>query len=125
MKDVHKILRQKEADVANVRHEIQSLKLVSSLISDGSALKDPVQLLRQKEADVARVRHEVENLKIVAPLLSEEPASNELPETRADSTAAGTLDIDDRSKATGTDGLFSSVSAKPRPAFWRVLKRKT
>jgi hypothetical protein len=125
MKDVHKILRQKEADVANVRYEIQSLKLVSSLLSDKSALKDTGELLRQKEADVARVRHEVENLKIVAPLLSEDSASDELPETRPDSTAAGTLDIDDRSKATGTDGLFSSVTAKPRPAFWRVLKRKT
>jgi hypothetical protein len=125
MKDVHKILRQKEADVANVRYEIQSLKLVSSLLSDKSALKDTGELLRQKEADVARVRHEVENLKIVAPLLSEESASDELPETRADSTAAETQDSDDRSKATGTDGLFSSVTTKPRPAFWRVLKRKT
>jgi hypothetical protein len=125
MKDVHKILRQKEADVANVRHEIQSLKLVSSLLSDKSALKDTGELLRQKEADVARVRHEVENLKIVAPLLSEESAPDELPEMRADSTAAETQDSDDRSKATGTDGLFSSVTAKPRPAFWRVLKRKT
>jgi hypothetical protein len=125
MKDVHKILRQKEADVANVRHEIQSLKLVSSLLSDKSALKDTGELLRQKEADVARVRHEVENLKIVAPLLWEDSACDEPPETRADSTAAGTLDIDDRSKATGTDGLFSSVTTKSRPAFWRVLKRKT
>jgi hypothetical protein len=125
MKDVHKILRQKEADVANVRHEIQSLKLVSCLLSDKSALKDTGELLRQKEADVARVRHEVENLKIVAPLLSEDSASDELPETRADSTAAETLDSDDRSKATGTDGLFSSVTTKSRPAFWSVLKRKT
>ncbi len=123
MKDVHKILRQKEADVANVRHEILSLKLVSSLLSDESVLKDPGELLRQKEADVARVRHEVENLKIVAPLLSEDSTSDELPETRADS-AADEADIDNHSKATGTDGLFSSVTAKPRPTFWKVLKRK-
>ena len=125
MKDVHKILRQKEADIANVRHEIQSLKLVSSLISDGSALKDPGELLRQKEADVARVRHEVENLKIVAPLLSEESDSDELPETGADSAADEAEDAVNRSKATGTDGLFSSVTAKRRPGFWKVLKRKT
>ena len=50
MKDVHKILRQKEADVANVRHEILSLKLVSSLLSDESVLKDPGELLRQKRS---------------------------------------------------------------------------
>jgi hypothetical protein len=125
MKEVFKVLRQKEADVANVRHQIQSLKLVSSLLSDQSALKDPGELLRQKEADIARVRHEIENLKIVAPLLSEESASDELPETRVDSAADEAEDNDNRSKATGTDGLFSSVTAKPRPAFWKVLKRKT
>ena len=78
MKDVYEVLRQKEADVASVRHEIQSLKFVSSLLSDELALKDARELLRQKEADVARVRHEIENLKIVAPLLSEEFAFDEL-----------------------------------------------
>ena len=56
MKDVYEVLRQKEADVTNVRHEIQSLKLVSSLVSDELALKDARELLRQKEADVARAR---------------------------------------------------------------------
>ena len=75
MKDVYEVLQHKEADVANVRHEIQSLKLVSSLLSNELALKGARELLRQKEADVARVRHEIENLKIVAPLLSEELAS--------------------------------------------------
>ena len=119
MKDVYEVLQQKEADVANVRHEIQSLKLVSSLLSE----KDACELLRQKEADVARVRHEIENLKIVAPLLSEEVASDDLPKTRADSAAEEARDTDDRSKATGTDGLFSSVN--PRPTFWKLLKRKT
>ena len=48
MKDVYEVLQQKEADVANVRHEIQSLKLVSSLLSDELALKDARELLRQK-----------------------------------------------------------------------------
>ncbi len=125
MKDVYEVLQQKEADVANVRHEIQSLKLVSSLLSDELALKDARELLRQKEADVARVRHEIENLKIVAPLLSEELASDELTKTRAGSAAEEAGDSDDRSKATGTDGLFSSVIANPRPTFRKLLKRKT
>ncbi len=120
MKDVHEVLQHKEAAVASVRQEIQSLKLVSSLLSDELALKDPYELLRQKEADVDRVRHEIENLKIVVPLLSEELAS-----ARAGSAVEETGNSDDRSKATGTDGLFSSVIASPRPAFWKLLKRKT
>jgi hypothetical protein len=125
MKDVYEVLQQKEADVANVRQEIQSLKLVSSLLSDEIALKDARELLRQKEADVARVRHEIENLKIVAPLLSEELASDELTKTRAGSAAEEASDGDDLSKATGTDGLFSSLMANPRPTFWKLLKWKT
>jgi hypothetical protein len=122
MKDVYEVLHQKEAAVAIVRHEIQSLKLISSLLSDDLALTDALELLRQKEADVARVRHEIENLKIVAPLLSEELAFDE---ARADSAAEEARDSVDRSKATGTDGLFASVIANPRPAFWKLLKRKT
>ena len=125
MREVYEVLQQKEAGIANVRHEIQSLKLVSSLLSDELAWKDARELLRQKEADVARVRHEIENLKIVAPLLSEELASDELTKTRADTAAEEARDSDDRSKATGTDGLFSSVIANPRLTFWKRLKRKT
>ena len=98
--------------------------MVSSL-SDELALKDARELLRQKEADVARVRHEIENLKIVVPLLSEELTSDELTKTRADSPAEEERNSDDLSKATGTDGLFSSLIANPRPAFWKLLKRKT
>ena len=124
MKDVYQVLQQKEADLANVRHEIQSLKLVSSLLSDELTLKDAREVLRQKEADVARVRHEIESLKIVTPLLSEGLASDELTETSADS-AWEARDIDDHSKATGTDGLFPSGIVKPRPTFWNPLKRKT
>jgi hypothetical protein len=124
MKDVYKVLQHKEAALASVRHEIQSLKLVSSLVSNELALKDARELLRQKEADVARVRREIENLKIVVPLLSEELASDELTNTRADSPVEEERNTDDRSKATGTDGLFSSLIANPRPAFWKLLKRK-
>jgi hypothetical protein len=125
MKDVYEVLQRKEAAVAIVRHEIQSLKLVSSLLSDELALTDARELLWQKEADVARVRYEIENLKIVAPLLFEELASDELTKTSASSAAEEARDSDDHSKATGTDGLFASVIANPRPAFWKLLKRKT
>ena len=46
MKDVYEVLQQKQTDVANVRQQIQSLKLVSSLLSDELALKDARELLR-------------------------------------------------------------------------------
>lgn len=120
MKDVNEVLQQKEADIANVRHEIQSLRLVCSLVSGESALEDVRELLRLKEADVARVRDELEKLKIVAPLLSEESAFDELTKT-----GEAARDSDNLSKATGTDGLFSSGGANPRPTFWNLLKRKT
>ena len=121
MKDVYEVLQQKEADAANIRHEIQSLQLVCSLFSDELALEDVRELLQQREADVARVRDEIENLKIVAPLLSEESASHEL----TDSEAEAARDSDDLSKATGTDGLFSSGITNQRPTFWNLLKRRT
>ena len=125
MKDVYKVLRHKEVTVANVRYEIECLKFVISLLSEELALKDVGELLRQKEADAARVRHEIKNLKIVAPLLSEEPASDELPRMGPDAAAKQARNIDDRRKATGTDGAFSSATANPRPTFWELLKRKT
>jgi hypothetical protein len=34
MKDAYEVLQQKEADLARVRHEIESLQIVSSLLSD-------------------------------------------------------------------------------------------
>jgi hypothetical protein len=34
MKDAYAVLQQKEADLIRVRHEIQSLRLVASLLSD-------------------------------------------------------------------------------------------
>ena len=125
MKDVYEVLQQKEADAANIRHEIQSLQLVCSLFSDELALEDVRELLQQREADVARVRDEIQNLKIVAPLLSEESASDELTDSSAEARDNDNLSNDNLSKATGTDGLFSSGIANPRPTFWNLLKRKT
>ena len=125
MKDVYEVLQQKEADAANVRLEIQSLKLVCSLLSGESALEDVCELLQQREADVARLRHEIDNLKIVAPLLWEESASDGPTQTREDSAVKAAAGSADLPKATGTDGLFSSGIANPRPTLWNLLKRKT
>ena len=124
MKDVNEVLQHKETDIANVRNEIQSLKLVSSLLADELAQKDTRELLQQKEADIDRVRREIENLKIVAPLLSEEETFDEPPKMGVGSAAEEERDIDDRSEATGTGGVFSSGIANPRPTFWQILKRK-
>jgi hypothetical protein len=93
-------------------------------LSDELASKDARQLLQKKEADVDRVRNEIANLKIVAPLLSEELAPDKLTKTQGDSAAAEARDSYDRSKATGTDGLFSSVLANPHPTFWKLLRWK-
>ena len=124
MKDIYEVLQQKETDAAHVRREIESLKIVSSLLSD-EPMKDVRELVEQKEAEVARVRHEIEGLKLVAPLLSEEPASDELNKKGAVSAAheerAGGLHLE----ATGTEGLSASGIAGAGSALWNRLKRKT
>lgn len=121
MKDIYQVLQRKKADLAHVRKEIESLQMLAPLLSNESPLKGAYEVLRQKESDLARVHHEIESLQIVGPLLSDE--SDELIKKRA-SSAEETLDRGG-SEATGTDGLFSSVSASPRPKFWGILKRKT
>jgi len=88
-------------------------------------MKNVFEVLQQKEADVAHVRDEIQSLKIAAPLLSEELASDELTKKHANSAAEEARDSGDRSEATGTDGLFSSVISNPRTTFWKILKRKT
>ena len=40
MKDVYQILRQKESDVDRLRHEIDSLKIVASLLADDEIEKE-------------------------------------------------------------------------------------
>ena len=123
MKEISELLQQKEADVAHVRKEIESLRIVEPLLSDQSTLKDAFELLQEKEAGVARVRQEIEGLKIVAPLLSNELPSDE-PSNKAASSAEETVDSSLGSEATGTDGMFSSFSANSRPKLWRILKGK-
>ena len=125
MKDVYEVLQQKEADAAKVRHEIESLKIVSALFSDELPMKDPSELVEQKEAEVARVRHEIEGLKIVAPLLTEEPTADELTKKGAVSAAQEERDGGDRLEATGTEGLFASAVAGAGSTLWNRLKRKT
>jgi len=85
-------------------------------------MKNAYDVLQQKEADLARVRHEIESLWIVASLLSDELPSEELNKMCARS-AEGALDSGSE-KATGTDGLFSSINPAPRPRFWNTLKRQ-
>jgi hypothetical protein len=84
-------------------------------------MKSAYEVLEQKETDLARVRHEIESLRIVAPLLSDELPSEELTKKRA-SAAEETLDSVE--KATGTDGLFSSMNPARSPGFWNTLKRQ-
>jgi len=85
-------------------------------------MKNAYEVLEQKETDLARVCYEIESLRIVAPLLSDELSSEELTKKRA-SSAEETLDSG-LEKATGTDGLFSSMNPAPRPRFWNTFKRQ-
>jgi len=85
-------------------------------------MKNADEVLQQKETDLARVRHEIESLRIVAPLLSDELLFEELTKKHARSPE-DTLDKGSE-KATGTDGLFSSINPAPRTRFWNTLKRQ-
>ena len=85
-------------------------------------MKDAYELLEQKEADLARVRHEIESLRIVSPLLSDEVTSED-PHKKRESSGEKAQGPELDSKATGTDGIFSS-SPESRPKFWNVLKRE-
>jgi hypothetical protein len=51
MKDAYEVLRRKEAELARIRHEITSLKIVAPLLSD-DALSDPSQKGESVEEDV-------------------------------------------------------------------------
>ena len=41
MKDIHEVLRQKESDLARVSHEVESLQLVTTLLSDEQPSLEP------------------------------------------------------------------------------------
>jgi len=122
MMEIHEVLKQKEAELADVRKQIESLHIVAPLLSNESTAKDPFDLLEQKQAAVACVRHEIESLQIVAPLLCDELLSKELSK-KAASSAKETLDLGHHSQATGTDGMFSSLRPNSSHRFWKILKR--
>jgi hypothetical protein len=87
-------------------------------------MKDAYELLQQKETDLARVRHEIDSLRIVAPLLSddlafEESTNFEEPTKKPARSAEETLNSDPE-KATGTEGLFSSINPARRSRFWNI-----
>ncbi len=82
-------------------------------------MKDPNEILQQKVEELARVRHEIESLQVVASLL-DEPTRDE-PTKKKESAAEKTLDTG--SQATGTNGLFSAVTAS-RSNLWSLLKRR-
>ena len=95
MKNAAEVLRQKEEDLARVRHEIESLKIVAALLAD----HEP------GAQDFNPATDEPEG----------EPLSNpeSLPNTEEEM---------DNDAATGTHGLFSSFSEQ-LPKRWNVLKR--
>ena len=83
-----------------------------------SLMKNPYEVLKQKETELARTQHEIECLRITASLLEEEPSSKDLSE----SSTKNTPEHEPKTKATGTEGLFSSYDSRPK--FWGVLKRR-
>jgi hypothetical protein len=83
-------------------------------------MKDLYEVLHQKEADLARVQHEIESLRLVASLLTDDLTDEP---TKKRSSAEKTFDGGPDSEATGTDGLFSSVTVS-RPSFWKALRRR-
>lgn len=123
MKGIHEISQQKESELAHVRKEVESLQIVAPLLSN-DPLRSACEVLQQKEAELAFVRKEVESLQIVAPLLSDELPPDE-PTRKPASSAQEAPDRSSGSEATGTDDLFPSMKASPRPRFWELLKRKT
>lgn len=43
MKDAYEVLYQKEADLVRVRQEVESLRIVASLLIDDESADDPIQ----------------------------------------------------------------------------------
>ena len=78
-------------------------------------MRDANELLKQKEVELTRVRHEVESLRLAADLLTEEGSGK-------GENSHGSVEREmeqSASKATGTDGMFSSATP-PRSRFWRT-----
>ena len=88
-------------------------------------MRDAYDVLKQKEADLARVRHEIESLRIVATLLVDDSNSDQADKIeKTDDHLTDKLlnivrDNDPHLRATGTDGLFSSITSS-RQGFWPI-----
>ena len=96
MKNANEVLQEKEAELARVRHEIESLKIVAGLLAD----HDP-------------------NVEDFNPA-TDQPGQEPLTNTEALSNAEEEIDVP--VEATGTHGLFSSFSEQHLKR-WNVLKR--
>ena len=103
MKDAYEVLNQKEADVNRVRQEVESLKIVASLLdeagSDEPASDLPLPSDPRQSSDDAGLNSD---------------DSNRKPPTPSDkeATRAG-------SQATGTEGPFTIGY---RRGFWSAFK---
>lgn len=103
MKNPYEVLQQKEADVARVRHEIDSLKMAISLLAQGPADEQPIS-----EASSAQEHTSAD----------QSPSSDEEPHAPLEDGETG-LPLDVR--PTGTDGLFSSIGGS-RSRVWKIFR---
>lgn len=94
MKDAYDVLKEKEADLARVRHEIESLRIVALLLLDdlNPDQSDKTNLISAEKTD----EHLNDDLLNIA-------------RQKQDLAAAG------------TDGLFSSITTS-NAALWKMLK---
>ena len=111
MKNPYEVLQQKEADVARVRHEIESLRIAVSLLGEGSADQqlDAEQQASTEQPHTDGISSTDQNAgsgEEVRPPLEEE--ETDLP-----------LDA----RPTGTDCLFSSVGGS-RSRVWKIFRRE-
>ena len=53
MKDPYEVLREKEEDLARVRHEVESLRSVSSLLSDDDLIPDGLNKKKESAGERA------------------------------------------------------------------------
>jgi hypothetical protein len=104
MKNPYEVLQQKEADVARVRHEIDSLKMAIPLLAQDSADRPTAE----------------------APSTHEESSTDQNPTSDDEVRPAledEETDLTLEARPTGTDGLFSSIGG-PRSRVWKIFRRE-
>jgi hypothetical protein len=99
MKGIHEVLQQKEADLARVRKEVESLHIALLLLADELPDELPPDELGELPSDE--------------------------PTRKPASAAREALDVSPGSEATGTDDLLPSMKPSPRPRLWEILRAKT